>query len=305
MTGGQIDLTPLDSVVKAIGFLYWLLAAGALWFALRSPKGRRNKLLAVLFVTVLFGYVPASVGWREYQARGRLNASMKLFAERCKTAGEKITQTIENVDGVVWMKWREKYGNEDDADQWKLDDPYGRDCGLEGCIRQLLRVSGGREVSPMLAKQHSLGYRFVETVDPRDSSSYRYSAVAKPIKGNRQEYELSVKATGFGGVDDSFIALERASIPAVRTRYGIKWDDISTPEDREHWIAGGSLKVIDLQTNEVIGQRVGYIIDPGQGSTAGSRSPWGWAKAHAPSCPAVHATTLEFAVRVIKPTEGE
>lgn len=305
MMGGAINLTPFGSVFNGTGILYWLLAVGALWLAVKSPKGGRNKLLAVLFVSILFGYLPVSVEWREYQARSRLDASMALFAERCKTAGEKITRIVDNVDGVVWMKWREKYGTEDDADKWKLNDPYGRDCGAEGCIRQLLRISEGREVAPAVAKRHSGGYRFVESVDPRDGRSYRYSAVLKPISSNRHEYELSVQATGFGGADDSFIALERTSIPGVRARYGVKWDDISTPEDREHWIAGGSLKVIDLQTNEVMGQRIGYIIDPGQGSAAGFRSPWGWAKAHAPRCPAVQSTTQEFAVRVIQPTKGE
>ncbi|MBK7022991.1 MAG: hypothetical protein IPH41_05590 [Sulfuritalea sp.] len=40
------------------------------------------------------------------------------------------------------------------------------------------------------------------------------------------------------------------------------------------WIAGSSLKVIDLRTNEVMAERIGYMMDRGQGNTSGGRSPW-------------------------------
>jgi hypothetical protein len=57
-------------------------------------------------------------------------------------------------------------------------------------------------------------------------------------------------------------------------RYGVTYADISTIDDRKIWIAGSSLRVIDLETNEVIAERVGYMIDRGQGSEAGFRQPW-------------------------------
>jgi len=34
------------------------------------------------------------------------------------------------------------------------------------------------------------------------------------------------------------------------------------------------LKVIDLQTNEVMAERIGYMMDRGQGNNSGGRSPW-------------------------------
>ena len=43
---------------------------------------------------------------------------------------------MDNVEGVVWMKWRNKQDNL--SDQFRLDDPYGHDCGGEECIEQLL-----------------------------------------------------------------------------------------------------------------------------------------------------------------------
>ena len=54
-------------------------------------------------------------------------------------------------------------------------------------------------------------------------------------------------------------------------------------KDREHWVAGGSLKVIDLHTKEIVAERVGYMIDQAQGIQAGGRSPW--ASAQQDACP--------------------
>jgi hypothetical protein len=42
--------------------------------------------------------------------------------------------------------------------------------------------------------------------------------------------------------------------------------------------------VIDTETNEVIAERIGYMMDRGQGSTAGQRVPWDQARRWA--CPA-------------------
>jgi hypothetical protein len=54
----------------------------------------------------------------------------------------------------------------------------------------------------------------------------------------------------------------------------VTYDDISTREERGYWIAGSSLRVIDLQTNEVMAERIGYMMDRGQGNNSGGRSPW-------------------------------
>jgi hypothetical protein len=51
--------------------------------------------------------MPVRTVLQVHAARARLDESMSLFKERCKSAGEKITRTVDNVEGVVWMKWRE------------------------------------------------------------------------------------------------------------------------------------------------------------------------------------------------------
>ena len=68
--------------------------------------------------------------------------------------------------------------------------------------------------------------------------------------------------------------LDKVPVSSAPPRYGVTYDDISTQEEREYWIAGSSLRVIDLQTNHIIAERIGYMMDQGQGNTSGGRSPW-------------------------------
>jgi hypothetical protein len=64
--------------------------------------------------------------------------------------------------------------------------------------------------------------------------------------------------------------------------------------------------VIDLQSNEVIAERIGYMVDRGQGVTAGGRSPWLLAAGAAcPAFPGQHAEqanqTARFVEKVLFP----
>ena len=79
---------------------------------------------------------------------------------------------------------------------------------------------------------------------------------------------------GGGTVRQTRFVLDKTLSPGAQPRYGVTYDDISTREEREYWIAGSSLKVIDLKKNEVMAERIGYMMDRGQGNTSGGRSPW-------------------------------
>ena len=320
LTGTPLDLTPFGPLLSALGLLYWAVALGAAGLALWLPRSWWAKLSTAAFVVAAFVYpVMSHVHTRQTQRderQARLEESMALFRERCKGAGEKIMRTVDNVDSVVWMKWREKVSNADNfADQFKLNDPYGQDCGAEDCISNLLRVTAGKSLNLEEARQHSVGYRYVETADPKDGLRYRY--VARIEQGWNQEAIARHKKETNRDLPSYSYQFKMHSLPIDKfnARYGITWDDVSTREDRDHWIAGGSLKVIDLHTNEVIAERVGYMIDRGQGSQAGFRSPWAYAVQNA--CPEYptepnssrHGRTLhetrDFASRVLKTTQGE
>jgi hypothetical protein len=317
MTGTPLDMTPFGPLLSALGLLYWTLALCAVGFALWKPRAWPIKVLLAALVIGAFAFpVVRTAQTRQAQrdeGKERLDASMALFTERCKGAGERIVRTVQNVDGVVWMKWREPISNADNfADQFKLNDPYGSDCGAEDCLLNLLRLPQGMAKFSQEARKHAVGYTFVESIDPRDERRYRYTGTMTPCcNWTAERIAEHRKSTGKELDPDAYrFTLERESIGQFSARYGIRWDDISTREDREHWIAGGSLKVIDLKTNEVIAERVGYMIDQGQGSQAGFRSPWASARDNA--CPMFRLApdgrayfdpvSAQFAQRVLRPT---
>jgi hypothetical protein len=317
LTATPLDLTPFGPLLGLLGIGYWLVALLAAALALWLPKRWQVKLPLAAVVVAGFTYpIWHRVELRNQQqdgAKARLEAAMARFDERCKTAGEKITRTADNVDGVVWMKWREKISNADNfADQWKLNDPYGQDCGAEDCIGNLLRVTKGAALNPEEAKRHATGYSFVETTDPR-GQRYRYTAHLEHGWTKEQVDDHKRNTGNDVPAFSNHFALARVPIENFRARYGITWDDISDREDREHWIAGGALKVVDLQTNEMLAERVGYMVDRGQGSQAGGRSPWAFARDY--SCPAFRTSadgrayfdpvSAQFAQRVLRPTTSK
>jgi hypothetical protein len=195
--------------------------------------------------------------------KARLAKAEAMFAERCKKAGVFIHRTAENVEGVFLMKVRPEGTNY--GDQFKMDDPYGHDSTGDRYVRSFLvgRNKNGYLTSTPEA-QVSRGYHYVEAADPRDGNWYRYTGrVDEPW---RQDTRYSKTYTRY--------VLDKTPISGIAPRYGVTYDDISTREERDYWIAGSSLKVIDLKTNEVIAERIGYMIDRAQGERGGGRSPW-------------------------------
>ncbi|MBB5206332.1 hypothetical protein HNQ51_003678 [Inhella inkyongensis] len=205
--------------------------------------------------------------------------AMAMWQERCKKSGEFIHKTVEGVEGVYLVNVRTHKDNfnlgEQPADQFRLSDPYGHDLTDEGYLISFARNSrtGGRDEPVAEGWPPHKGYRFIEAHDPKDGKLYRFT-------GRVDQPWLRDKS--YGEWVREFV-LDRTPLKQRTLRYGVKFEDISTREEREHWIAGSSLKVIDLETGEVLGERVGYMVDWAQGSRAGARQPWTFAADNA--CP--------------------
>jgi hypothetical protein len=306
MTGTPLDITPFGPLLSWLGFSYWLLALALAAFAVWVARRWWIKVPAALAIFAAFVYPVVTHKQEQTQqydaAKAKLDAAMAHFEMRCKSAGEKITRTVENVEGVVWIRWRDKDFSFND--QFKLDDPLGKDCGAEECIAQLLRVTVGQALDPERASRYRVGYSFVESRIQGEGALMRYARVITSVR-QRTKDEIEQYKKNTNGIDpgpDIYdVSLDSRPISVLTARYGITWDDVSTRADREHWVAGSSLKVIDLQSNEVIAERIGFLVDTGQGSTAGFRTPWGWAKTYAPRCPRTNESTRDFALKVLQP----
>lgn len=202
------------------------------------------------------------------ESESRLAKADAMFKERCKTAGEKIYRTADNVEGIFLMKLRPEEINY--GDQFKMDDPYGRDLGGEGYIQSFVRGFETRQATFAPGSPSRHGYRYVEALDPQDGKRYRYTGAVREV--------TRISSPLIGGDGKPFkttaFVLDKTPATGPQPRYGVTYDDISTREDRDYWIAGSSLRVIDIKTNEVMAERIGYMMDRGQGSRAGGRSPW-------------------------------
>ena len=58
------------------------------------------------------------------------------------------------------------------------------------------------------------------------------------------------------------------------TRYALDYEDIVNRADRQLWVAGTRLKVMDKRTGEVIATYTKFIWDPGFGVSTTGRWPW-------------------------------
>ena len=238
--------------------------------------------------------------------KAKQKRAIAMWQERCKTSGEFIHKTADAVGGIFLLTLRPplNYG-----DQFRLDDPYGDDMTGDDFLRNFLRGFYQQPESMWPADYPPrFGYSFIEARDTKDGQLYRYTGrFEEPWQTNKSYLKGYIR-----------FALDKAPIAAVSVRYGVRFDDISTREEREHWIAGSSLKVIDLQTQEVMAERIGYMVDAAQGSRAGQRSPWLFAADNA--CPdfqskyprplpgggsqAQSGQTLDFVQKALKPARG-
>ncbi len=233
-----------------------------------KPMTIRNLLLGVLLslstLTALAQKTPTAE-----DAKARLAKAEAMFQERCKKSGEFIHRTAENIEGILLMKLRPNEINY--GDQYKMNDPYGRDLGGEGYIQSFARGFETRQAQFPPGSPNRYGYRYVDAIDPNDGKRYRYVGSIKEVTHTSS---ILMGGDGKSTFKTQDFVLDKIPAPDPAPRYGVTYDDISTREERDYWIAGSSLKVIDLKTNEVMAERIGYMMDRGQGNTSGGRAPW-------------------------------
>lgn len=95
------------------------------------------------------------------------------------------------------------------------------------------------------------GYRWVEVLDPQDGLRYRYSARYEERWQNDKKYLKG----------DFWFNLDKTPSPSkTPPRYAVTFEDHVIPEERALWVASSTVKVLDLKTNEVLGEMTRYAI---------------------------------------------
>jgi hypothetical protein len=268
-------------IVRSIGWIFRLLFIAAIACAIWSGNNWKRKLLyAVLVVLVFSAPLWPGIG-EQIRYKRKYEAAKALFNERCKTAGERIYRTAENVEGVLLLKVRQYDAGKSNpmmdgaatAHEFTGDD----------YVRSFLLFEKESTHNPRGALSEAPtprpGYRFVDAIDPHEQKRYRYTLDAKTH-------------------------LQRIEPIEAQPRYGVTFEDIVDPKEREQWIAGSTVKVLDLEANETMAEFTRYVIDPGQGSRDGQRTPWLFAMGCGMNTSyGTHSSRL-FVDQVLKPSKG-
>ena len=160
----------------------------------------------------------------------------QYFDHLCKTeAGEFIYKTVENVEGLYMMRVREHATDHQQEHLFALEDPYGY---TDWEATRLPTVF----INPPWA-------------------SYSYLEI--PLDMTEKMKTGGARYRRFSGYVQRKSQMVEENETTLTSRYGFTWRGIQRPHDRELGIAGGELIVFDLQTNEVLGVRRGFVRSGG------------------------------------------
>ena len=239
------------AILFAIG--YWGTMLLLLWFLVRfaykKPKRNAGKILAgsltAAAILMLFVWIiPKQFGpsKEEIQAQEEWDRKYKeaeaVFNEQCKTAGEKIYRTVDNVEGIMLLK---VIPDDNVARDTQTRDPMWADAALNA-------GTGEGFISHFLTPMNKKGYAYVDVLQPDQSNIIRYTGESRPFTQFRN--------------------------PRHPARYAVTFEHDINPELRRHWVAGATIRIIDRQTDEVIAEKITYAFEKGLGGTGGARMPW-------------------------------
>ena len=242
------------AILFAIG--YWGTMLLLLWFLVRfaykKPKQNAGKILsgsltAAVILMLFVWMIPKQFGpsKEEIQAQEEWDRKYKeaeaVFNEQCKTAGEKIYRTVDNVEGIMLLK---VIPDDNVARDTQTRDPMWADAALNA-------GTGEGFISHFLNPMNKKGYAYVDVLQPDQSNIIRYTAESRPFPQFHN--------------------------PRKPARYAVTFENNVDPKLRRHWVAGATIRVIDRQTDEIIAEKITYAFEKGLGGTGGARMPWAFA----------------------------
>ena len=301
----------------AVGWGYLVFVIGAIALAVWLPKGRMAKGLCVAIVLGLASILPIRAYQQSLQQQAvvdehkqRYAKALVLFEERCKTAGEKIYKTVENVESIKLVNPRpEQIQGIDEADENWVGAGLPRESNGNQYIANFLfyDVPAEGNAIPSLSPGGTPGpYGSIAAgVAPKGSPGYRHVEVE--TDGVRIRYSLRPLSSYLAKSDplEAYAISEAAK--GKSPRYAVSYENIPDPLGRANWIAGARIKVLDQQSGELLGELVQYSFEAGFGSKAGFRQPWALARQCAPTDPTTRqiGAARYFAQKVLKPTRGQ
>ncbi|WP_172199417.1 hypothetical protein [Niveibacterium sp. COAC-50] len=224
-----------------------------------GPSKRPRRFAALLLATTLLSACSDP-------AKEQGKAALAYWENKCETvAGEKIYRKVEGVEGVLLLKVRPRAADPEWYDRNFPGAAFAKEATSNEYIETFLGYEHspsptGEPVSPTRRgfittdfnssdPSNKPGYRYVDVVDEKDGKRYRYTL--------RRERDLSAKTEWWN------VFLDRVPAADPAPRYAVTYEDHVIPEERAMGVASTTLKVIDTQTNEVMGELTRYAIAGG------------------------------------------
>jgi hypothetical protein len=121
------------------------------------------------------------------------------------------------------------------------------------------------------------GYRWVEVIDAKDGLRYSYTSSRKVVgQMDATAFNVRLQLERDPNYDLNIYEWSLDKIPSpsqMPPRYGVTFEDHVISEERYLGVASSTVKVIDLHTNEVLGEMIRYAWSPGAPSRV-NPSPW-------------------------------
>ncbi|MDR0775463.1 MAG: hypothetical protein LBE81_02350 [Azonexus sp.] len=198
----------------------------------------------------------------EYLAK--VEEAKAYYQDKCENvAGIRIHRTVPDVEGVLLLKVRPERSDRQLADPMWPGAAFGEEYRGDSYIQSFLgneygKITKTRGYINVDRRPGGLpGYRWVEVIDPKDGQRYRYSLEYKEV--------THISSITIGGTGKPFTVMENALVKTpspspTPPRYAVTFEDHVIPEERAMWVASSTVKVLDFETDEVLGELTRYAI---------------------------------------------
>ena len=284
----------LRDITQLIAMLYWgtmlVCALGSIFVCYKAqPKFLKKYpwLLPApgLVVAAMFFLFPKALVWQEEREnaekvaewRKRYEPAKARFDQLCQNAGEKIYRTADNVDGILLLKVR----GDDEKYQSNRYNPLKDQMWEDAAV----------------ASEFDREAYIEEFLLPYTSSFPRY-IYADVLQKNGLVIRYSRQR------EDQNWVMEQQPTPHPRARYAVTYENDISWENRKHWIAGTTIKIIDTKTNELMAEKTMYAFVPELGYSKFEQNPNPWGRGM--RCPSGESEfeqrTVTFAIKVLIPS---
>ena len=270
--GGLLGIALVTIIAMAIGFKF---------------TARKNRLWVGLLIAVAVPYSCISPLVRDHQRaqqkaaeedaewRKRYEPAKARFDQLCQNAGEKIYRTADNVDGILLLKVRGEGEKYQDSFYNPRKDQMWEDAAVESEFDREAYI----EEFFLWATSGLPRYAYIDVIQ-KDGSIIRYST--------RRE--------------DRNWVMDQQPNPHPRARYAVTYENDISWENRKHWIAGTTIKIIDTKTNELMAEKTMYAFVPELGYSKFEQNPNPWGRGmRCPDENSYEQKTVIFVSKVLIP----